>query len=64
MKVHITNLYNFNPGDELVKKQHRIAEAGFSLGFREMGIFSFPVESDTQSELSKRLDGIIAALEA
>lgn len=64
MKVHITNLYNFNPGDELVKKQHRIAEAGLSLGFREMGIFSFPVESDTPSELSKRLDGIIAALEA
>ena len=64
MKIHITNLYNFNPDDELVKKQHRIAEAGRKLGYREMGIFSFPVETDSSAELSKRLDGIIAALES
>ena len=64
MKIHITNLYNFNPDDTLVGKQHRIAEAGFSLGYREMGIFSFPVETDTSAELSKRLDGVIAALES
>ena len=64
MKIHITNLYNFNPGDALVKKQHRIAEAGFTMDYREMGIFSFPVETDTGAELSKRIDGIIAALEA
>lgn len=64
MKIHITNLYNFNPKDELVAQQHDIAKAGRDLGFTEMGIFSFPVESDTNSELSKRLDGIISALEA
>ena len=64
MKIHITNLYNFNQNDTLVKKQHRVAEAGFSLGYREMGVFSFPVETDSAGELSKRLDGIIAALEA
>lgn len=63
MKIHITNLYNFNRNDMLVKKQHRIAEAGIALGYREMGIFSFPVETDTPQELSKRLDGVIAALE-
>ena len=63
MKIHITNLYNFNRNDMLVEKQHRIAEAGIALGYREMGIFSFPVETDTPQELSKRLDGIIAALE-
>lgn len=63
MKIHITNLYNFNDGDELVKKQHQFAEAGRSLGFFEMGIFAYPVETDTPGELSKRLDGIIAALE-
>ena len=64
MKIHITNLYNFNQNDMLVKNQHRVAEAGHSLGYREMGIFSFPVETDSAGELSKRLDGIIAALEA
>ena len=64
VKIHITNLYNLNQNDTLVKKQHRVAEAGFSLGYREMGVFSFPVETDSAGELSKRLDGIIAALEA
>ena len=54
MKIHITNLYNFNRNDMLVEKQHRIAEAGIALGYREMGIFSFPVETDTPQELSKR----------
>ena len=47
VKIHITNLYNFNQNDTLVKKQHRVAEAGFSLGYREMGVFSFPVETDS-----------------
>ena len=55
MKIHITNLYNFNRNDMLVEKQHRIAEAGIALGYREMGIFSFPVETDTPQEVSKRL---------
>lgn len=63
MKIHITNLYNFNKEDALVKKQHRFAEAGRSLGFIEMGVFSYSVETDTDRELSKRLDGVIAALE-
>ena len=63
MKFHITNLYNFNKGDVLVEKQHRFAEAGRALGFLEMGVFSYPVETDTTGELSRRLDGIIASLE-
>lgn len=63
MKIHITNLYNFNKNDNLVKKQHFLAEAGHSLGFHEMGIFAYPVETDKDGELSKRLDAIIAALE-
>ena len=63
MKFHITNLYNFNAGDELVAKQHHFADAGRELGFTEMGIFSYPVKTDTSNELSKRLDGIIASLE-
>lgn len=64
MKYHITNLYNFNKEDPLVQKHHRFADAGRSLGFLEMGIFSYPVETDSASELSKRMDGIIASLES
>ncbi len=63
MKIHITNLYNFNPNDELVLSQHAFADAGRELNFTEMGIFSFPVETDSYAELSKRLDGILAAME-
>lgn len=64
MKIHITNLYNFKDNDELVKIQHQYAKAGRELDFYEMGIFAYPVESDSRNELSKRLDGIIAALES
>lgn len=63
MKIHITNLYNFNAYDQMVIRQHRFANAGRNLGFHEMGIFSYPVATDSPGELSKRLDGIIAALE-
>ena len=63
MKIHITNLYNLKKEDPMVTKQHRFAQAGLQLGFREMGIFGYPVKTDTEAELSRRLDGIIAALE-
>lgn len=64
MKIHITNIYNFNKDDQLVQCQQKFADAGRSLGFYGMGIFSYPVETDSPSELSKRLDGVIAALES
>ena len=64
MKIHISNLYNFNSGDELVTTQHRVADVARALGFREMGIFDYPVETDSATELSRRLDGVIGALEA
>ncbi|MBR3769424.1 MAG: hypothetical protein IKL06_02715 [Lachnospiraceae bacterium] len=63
MKFHITNLYNFTTHDALVNIQHHFASVSRSLGFLEMGVFSYPVETDTDGELSKRLDGIIGALE-
>ena len=63
MKFHITNLYNFNTNDELVVKQHQLTSIARSLGFLEMGLFAYPVETDTESELHKRIDGILSALE-
>lgn len=64
MKTHITNIYNGNSQMTYVKKQRRYAEVGLSLGYYEMGIFVYQVNTDTEGELSKRLDGIIASLES
>lgn len=63
MNVHITNIYGFIQDQELKKKQTLYADAGHILGFKEMGIFNFDVSTDTESELSKRLDGIISSLQ-
>ena len=63
MNVHITNIYGFIQDQELKKKQNLYAYAGHILGFKEMGIFNFDVSTDTESELSKRLDGIISSLQ-
>lgn len=63
MNVHITNIYGFIQDQELKKKQNLYADAGHILGFKEMGIFNFDVSTDTECELSKRLDGIISSLQ-
>lgn len=63
MNVHITNIYGFIQDQDLKKKQNLYADAGHILGFKEMGIFNFDVSTDTESELSKRLDGIISSLQ-
>lgn len=63
MNVHITNIYGFIQDQELKKKQNLYADAGHALGFKEMGIFNFDVSTDTENELSKRLDGIISSLQ-
>lgn len=63
MNVHITNIYGFIQDQDLRKKQNQFADAAHALGFMEMGIFNFDVTTDTKSELSKRLDGIISSLQ-
>lgn len=63
MNVHITNIYGFIQDQELKKKQNLYAAAAHVLGFKEMGIFNFDVTTDTENELSKRIDGIISSLQ-
>lgn len=63
MNVHITNIYGFIQDQELKKKQNLYADAAHVLGFKEMGIFNFDVSTDTENELSKRIDGIISSLQ-
>lgn len=63
MNVHITNIYGFIQDQELKKEQNIYADAAHALGFKEMGIFNFDVSTDTENELSKRIDGIISSLQ-
>ena len=63
MNAHITNIYGFIQDQELRKKQNQFADAAHALGFKEMGIFNFDVNTDTENELSKRIDGIISSLQ-
>lgn len=62
VNVHITNIYGFIHDQNLRKKQNQFADAAHALGFKEMGIFNFDVSTDTENELSKRIDGIISSL--
>ena len=61
MKIHITNLYGIK--NEMASLQHKVAYAARMLVFFELGIYRYPVETDSLDELRKRLDGIIAAVE-
>lgn len=63
MKIHITNRYGYEK-NQIALKEKTFAETGRMLGFCEMGIFVYPIESDTPAELSKRMDGIIASVES
>lgn len=63
MKLHITNLYGFVKNKNIAQAQRSFAEVAGKIDFYEMGIFVYNVASDSPSELSKRLDGIIAAVE-
>lgn len=62
VKIHISNIHNAALSDR-VKLQHKLAEAGHALGMYELGIFSYPVDSDTPEQLSTRLDGLVSSLE-
>lgn len=63
MKMHITNSYHYHGNSDISLLQQQFATAGRELGFFEMGIYCYPVATDTPGELSRRLDGIIASLE-
>lgn len=61
MKVHITNLYGM--GGAAGKAQQMTADiAKRELNFRELGVYKYPIDSDTPDMLRTRLDGIIASV--
>lgn len=61
MKVHITNSYGYVK--EKTEEEKRVAKVARTLGFFEMGLYTYDVSSDSEAEISKRLDGIIASVE-
>lgn len=61
MKVHITNLYGI--GGTIGKAQQMTADiAKRNLHYNELGIYKYPMGSDTPDMLRTRLDGIIASV--
>lgn len=63
MKVHISSVNGFDDKNELMDKQKHFADIGRNLGFYDLGIFRFDVKTDSDSELLKRLDGIISSVD-
>lgn len=62
MAIHITNLYGAR-GTHATAQQN-VARIARGLGFKELGLYSYPVDCDSEEELRKRLDGITSAIEA
>lgn len=63
MRVHITNIYGQHYTSTALKAQNRVAKvAQENLNYNELGIYCYPVKSDSPEMLSARLDGIIASV--
>ena len=61
MRVHITNLYGI--GGTTGKAQQMVADiAKRDLHFNELGIYKYPMHSDTADMLRTRLDGTVLSL--
>lgn len=63
MRVHITSTYGQHPTNVAWKAQSRTAKVAVeNLGFNELGIYCYDMDSDSPEMLRTRLDGIIASV--
>ncbi|MBF0775479.1 nucleotide sugar synthetase-like protein [Streptococcus azizii] len=60
MRVYITNINGL--AGTAAMAQNMVTDIAHSLGYRELGIYCYQMAADSPSELSKRLDGIVAGL--
>lgn len=60
MNIHITKTYNI--GGKTGIRQNSLVNAGRSMGCKEMSLFKFPDECDTDEQLHVRIDGVISSL--
>lgn len=61
--IHISNLYGINLSGNNYENQQYIAKIGRELGINELGLFLYPVDTDTEQELGKRIDGITSSVQ-
>lgn len=62
MRVYITNINGQAASSTAQLCQNMVTDIAVSLGYRELGIYAYNMKSDSPSELSKRIDGIIASI--
>ncbi|MEE3765656.1 nucleotide sugar synthetase-like protein [Streptococcus agalactiae] len=62
MRTYITNLNGHSITSTAQIAQNMVTDIAVSLGFRELGIHSYPIGTDSPEEMSKRLDGICSGL--
>lgn len=62
MRVYITNINGQSGQSTAQLCQNTVTDVAISLGYRELGIYCYQIHTDTESELSKRLDGIVSGL--
>ena len=57
MALYITNLYGMDSGTTQISTQRNVVKTAEKLGFTELGLYYYPIENDTDSELRKYFDG-------
>ncbi|QIL50441.1 sugar transferase [Weissella coleopterorum] len=62
MKKFITNLYGQSEQSTAMLAQHMVAQIAKNEGYSEISVPAFPVTSDSESELLKRIDGMLPAV--
>ncbi|HFH9836893.1 TPA: sugar transferase [Streptococcus suis] len=62
MRVYITNINGHAGSSTAQLGQNMVTDVAVSLGYREMGIHAYRMDTDSPEELSKRIDGIVAGL--
>lgn len=62
LRTHITNIYGQSPSSTAMIAQNMVTEVAKSIGFNEIGIYSYPIHTDTPQEIRKRIDGMLAGV--
>lgn len=62
MKLHLTNLYGMAGDSTVILAQNAVQNIASTLGFRELGVYFYPITADSNSEMNKRIDGIMSSV--
>lgn len=62
LNIHITNIYGQSFTSTALKAQNRVAEVARTMGYKELGIYSYDMNSDSPEMLHSRIDGIFASV--